>query len=58
MKETAPKESSLEYRVGEWWKRLCGFLELPVLEEEFLVTNEQSTLVRIFEFFSTCLALQ
>ncbi len=58
VKETAPKESLLEYRVGEWWERLCGFLEIPVPEEEFLVTNEQSTLVRIFEFFSTCLALQ
>jgi len=43
VRRLVPEERLLEYRVGEGWERLCGFLETPVPEEEFPVTNERNT---------------
>jgi len=41
VRSLVPKENLLEYRMGEGWKPLCDFLELPVPEgKKFPRTND------------------
>lgn len=41
MRSLVPKENLLEYKMGEGWKPLCDFLEVPVPEgKKFPRTND------------------
>ncbi|KAJ7216000.1 P-loop containing nucleoside triphosphate hydrolase protein [Mycena pura] len=40
VRRLVPKERLLEYRVGEGWERLCGFLAKPVPAEPFPKVND------------------
>ena len=41
IRDTVPEENLLEYKMGEGWKPLCDFLEVPVPEgKKFPRTND------------------
>ncbi|KAL9098925.1 MAG: hypothetical protein Q9163_005501 [Psora crenata] len=40
VRRLVPKERLLEYRVGDGWEKLCKFLEVPVPDYPFPVTND------------------
>ena len=42
VRRLVPEGRLLEYQVGEGWERLCDFLEIPVPDFKFPVTNESA----------------
>ncbi|KAL9635433.1 MAG: hypothetical protein Q9164_003460 [Protoblastenia rupestris] len=42
VRRLVPEGRLLEYQVGEGWARLCDFLEIPVPDFKFPVTNESA----------------